>query len=124
MRNRNSGGGDSYIVALEMDCPTSVYNLIISDLLPAGFEIENPRLDADCVPRINLDVAMLPAHFEMRDDRVILAFDELSKGASRYYYIVRAVTAGTFSHPPVHVECMYNPSIRASVPASVIEIHE
>ncbi len=116
--------GDSYIVALEMDCPTSVYNLIISDLLPAGFEIENPRLDADCVPRINLDVAMLPAHFEMRDDRVILAFDELSKGASRYYYIVRAVTAGTFSHPPVHVECMYNPSIRASVPASVIEIHE
>nr|HQH13053.1 hypothetical protein [Candidatus Sumerlaeota bacterium] len=76
------------------------------------------------IPQAKLAAPLTPFHFEIRDDRAIAAFDELGKGAYKYYYVVRAVTPGKYVHPPLQADCMYNPSIRASIPASEIEVKE
>ncbi len=80
----------------------------VSDLLPAGFEIENPRLtEATQYPFVKN--ASHPEYMDIRDDRINLytAF----RGGKRqqvFYYAVRAVTAGDFVYPPVVAEAMYD----------------
>jgi len=101
-------------------CDNLSKNVIVADLLPAGFEIENPRLDADVLAGQKLEGAATPAYLEIRDDRLVVAFDALEAGTHHFYYLVRAVTPGSFQYPPVHAECMYDPAVRgASLPGSV-----
>ena len=112
----------SYVVKLEIECVRTTKNVVVADLLPAGFEIENPRLQVDAMPGKTFKAAVTPAYLEIRDDRLVTAFDELKKGTSYFYYIVRAVTPGRFQHPPVTTECMYDASIRGRSAASTIEV--
>lgn len=149
--------GESYVVDLTISCDQDTKNVIVADLLPAGFEVENPRLDANVLaaqgkgdvvaegtppaqreeseedneyeygrdhPRQSKATAgaVTPEYLELRDDRLLAAFMELPKGAHHYYYVVRAVTPGTFQYPGVHAECMYDPMIHASSAAGAIEI--
>lgn len=110
----------SYVVKLEIDCDDTVKNLIVADLLPAGFEIENPRLNPDALPQQAFPGAVTPTYLEVRDDRLVLAFDALSKGRHQFYYVVNAVTPGAYQYPAVEAECMYDASVRgASAPSSV-----
>ncbi|MBI3117457.1 MAG: hypothetical protein HYZ00_02145, partial [Candidatus Hydrogenedentes bacterium] len=112
--------GKSYLATLTFSCIEDVENLIVADLLPAGFEIENPRLDPDVMEGLEPEGAVTPSYLEIRDDRLVLAFDSLGSGPHKFYYLVRAVTPGTFSQPPVQAECMYAPAIHGhSVPGSV-----
>ncbi len=80
----------------------------VSDLLPAGLEIENPRLtEATAYPFIQN--ATVPEYMDIRDDRINLYTS--FRGGKRqqvFYYAVRAVTAGTFVYPPVTAEAMYD----------------
>lgn len=115
---------DSFVVGVEITCDSRLENVVVADLLPAGFEIENPRLDSDAVPAAEFEKAITPSYVDMRDDRLIAAFDELKEGVSRFYYIVSAVTPGKYQHPAVSAECMYDPSIRASSMPNVIEVSE
>ena len=66
----------------------------VSDLLPAGLEIENPRLtEATAYPFIQN--ATVPEYMDIRDDRINLYTS--FRGGKRqqvFYYAVRAVTAG------------------------------
>ncbi len=57
--------------------------VLLADRLPAGLEIENPRLvESGDVKSISwLDSALKPEHSEFRDDRFVAAFN-LSSGAS------------------------------------------
>ena len=83
-----------------------VENVVITDMLPAGFEIENPRIsegrDFDWTSnRIH------PEHFDVRDDRINFYLDPSS--TEKYlYYTVRAVTRGTYKMGPVSADAMYN----------------
>jgi len=87
-----------------------ITNLAVVDRLPAGFEVENPRLGRDVLddlPGQALDVASM----NLRDDRVEL-FGDLPGGATRVFsYAVRAVTSGTFTAPPAQAEAMYDPEV-------------
>lgn len=80
----------------------------VSDLLPAGLEIENPRLtEATAYPFIGN--ATVPEYMDIRDDRINLYTS--FRGGKRqqvFYYAVRAVTAGSFVYPPVTAEAMYD----------------
>ncbi len=109
----------SYLVNLRMKCESEFDNVIVADQLPAGFEVENPRLSPDSMPHLGLHNTVAPSHLDIRDDRVILAFDSLDETDEHrqwenYYYVVRAVTPGRFQHPAVAAECMYDPSISAT----------
>ena len=87
--------------------------VLLVDRLPAGFEIDNPKLaDSDTVaglPWLKRDVE--PAHTEFRDDRFVAAFDREPDQAAFFTvaYMVRAVSPGRYVHPAAQVEDMYRP---------------
>lgn len=116
--------GDSYVVSLRITCNDSAKNMVIADLLPAGFEIENPRLDPNAPAARRAASNVKPSYIDIRDDRLILAFNSLSKGSRTFSYVVRAVTPGEYQYPPVTIECMYDASIRGASEASSIVVEE
>ena len=87
--------------------------LLLVDKLPAGLEIDNPKLvESGSVEGLDwLKQDVTPAHTEYRDDRFVAAFDR-QRGQSAFFsvaYIVRAVAPGRYVHPPATVEDMYLP---------------
>lgn len=85
---------------------SSVENVAISDMLPAGFEIENPRIGD--VPELQwVTNASNPDHIDIRDDRINL-FATASGTEKHFYYMVRAVSKGRFHQGPVSADAMYN----------------
>lgn len=97
------------IVVIRIALKTSgnyIDNIVVSDMLPAGFEIENPRIkDVPGTSWIKDDSN--PLHFDIRDDRINL-FVGASSNTQYYYYAVRCVTKGTFKMGPVSADAMYN----------------
>ena len=88
-----------------------VYNLAITDRIPAGFEIENTRLDTSS--NLFLKKAdFIPDYVDIRDDRINI-FGSLTKQSAVYYYMIRAVNRGKYNLPPVKAELMYRPKIRS-----------
>jgi uncharacterized protein YfaS (alpha-2-macroglobulin family) len=87
--------------------------IIVADYLPAGFEIDNPRLvsSGDTGTLSWIEDAKDPAHSEFRDDRFTAAFDRASsdKAAFTVAYVVRAVSPGKYVLPQAYVEDMYRP---------------
>jgi alpha-2-macroglobulin len=120
--------GDSYVVGLTIQGDWDLENVVVADLLPAGFEIENPRLDAEILPKDTFEEAITPSYLDVRDDRIVLAFDRLGDRQHRqrkthqFYYVVRAVTPGLYQYPPVTAECMYDARVRGASEAGNITI--
>jgi len=99
--------------------------ILVSDLLPAGFEIDNPGL----VSSASLtNFGWLPqteaAHLEFRDDRFVAAFNRAGSEdrAITLAYVVRAVTPGTYAAPPATVEDMYRPQFSARTATGMVEV--
>jgi len=101
-----------------------VDNVVLQALLPAGLEVENPRLEStERLPWAG-GKGDAPEHQDLRDDRVLLflslpgatvAQDGARKDAwQAYYSVLRAVTPGTFALPPTQAEAMYDPGILAA----------
>jgi uncharacterized protein YfaS (alpha-2-macroglobulin family) len=100
--------------------------IIVADYLPAGFEIDNPRLvssgDSGTLGWIQL--AKAPEHAEFRDDRFTAAFNRTSKDAAIFTvaYVVRAVAPGTYTHPQAFVEDMYRPDRFGRTATGTLEV--
>lgn len=89
--------------------------LMVSDPLPAGFEIDNPNLmrAGDVAALDWLQTEENPAMTQFRQDRFLAALDWRGDQPFRLAYIVRAVSPGDFLHPAASVEDMYRPEMRA-----------
>ena len=89
--------------------------LMVSDPLPAGFEIDDPNLLAsgDISAFDWLDATTDVAHSEFRQDRFLTQVDRTDNSPFTLAYVVRAISPGTFHHPAASVEDMYRPDIRA-----------
>ncbi len=89
---------------------------LITDWVPAGFEIENPDLTHDDVTDSLtwLGDKTPTAHTAWRADRFEAALIP-QEGNNTFVaaYAVRAVTQGTFTLPPVRIVDMYRPYYRA-----------
>ena len=84
-------------------------NMVITDLLPMGLEIENARLSTSAtLPWIKQSV--VADYIDIRDDRINI-FLTVKPDEQRYYFTTRAVTTGKFTVPPVRIEAMYDPEI-------------
>lgn len=113
--------GDTLIVELDIEARMDIPDALVTDLLPGGLEVENLNLGGAqqwagvVIDGINLDqhdAAAQVLHEEYRDDRYAAALN-LSRGdAAHVFYLVRAVTPGTYTVPPPLVEDMYRPAIR------------
>jgi uncharacterized protein YfaS (alpha-2-macroglobulin family) len=105
----------------------AVPNMAVQTLLPTGLEVENPRLAT--TERLDWmeDGPFDAAYQDLRDDRVLL-FGDLPFDADNpdewrsQYVLVRAVSAGEFTLPPVRVEAMYDPAVFAQGEAGSLEV--
>ncbi|WP_082508040.1 alpha-2-macroglobulin family protein [Methylobacterium sp. Leaf113] len=105
---------DRLVVVLTVtEAKASAGRLLLVDRLPAGLEIDNPKLlDADALTGLAFaksDVA--PVHTEFRDDRFVAAYERTPEQSAffRVAYTVRAVSPGTYVHPAATIEDMYRP---------------
>lgn len=93
-------------LVLENAYSTAVDNVVLTDLIPAGFEIENPRTKD--IPGMDwIKDAMSPTAIDVRDDRIHF-FVDASRSRQAYYYAVRAVSAGVYQMGPTSADAMYN----------------
>lgn len=86
-------------------------NIVITDMIPAGFEIENSRLLDNS--RIDDTGNMAIDHEDIRDDRMILFTDLPAKGVAKYKYLLRVVNKGVYVYPGISAEAMYNDEFRS-----------
>ena len=72
--------------------------MLVSDLLPAGFEIDNPvSVSSADLANFRWLAQTEAAHLEFRDDRFVAAFNrEKRRQHFTLAYVVRAVTPGTY----------------------------
>ncbi len=112
--------GDRIEVTLTITPSAPLRDLIVTDMIPGGMEIENERLagGADLPPSPNRTYGV---RAEMRDDRLLLFIDYLEK-PMEYKYLLRAVSRGTFTVPPLAAEGMYEPDTGAVTGAGAAEI--
>ncbi|MBI2895624.1 MAG: Ig-like domain-containing protein [Deltaproteobacteria bacterium] len=139
--------GDLVRVTLHVVVPQRRNFVVVDDPVPAGFEIVNfdlatsaqgwrsagsgyaadePDQDHDYDDDYgDVDPTYQPFyHRENRDDRVVLAANDLEPGNYRYEYVARAVTPGRYLVPPTHAEEMYTPETFGRTEATTITVRE
>jgi uncharacterized protein YfaS (alpha-2-macroglobulin family) len=83
-------------------------NVVVVDMLPTGFEIENPRLESrEGIPWLKAQ-DFKPDYLDIRDDRLIFFGTFPRQRERKFYYALRAVTQGEFTLPPIAAEAMYD----------------
>ncbi len=103
-----------FVVVLKMTEPQPQYGrIVVADYLPAGFEIDNPRLvsSGDTGTLSWIADAAEPVSSEFRDDRFTAAFEreQNSPPVFSVAYLVRVVSPGHYVLPQAKVEDMYRP---------------
>jgi uncharacterized protein YfaS (alpha-2-macroglobulin family) len=111
------------VVEVENTSGADVENLALVDRLPAGFEIENPRLGRTTKPDWIKDDDQWTVDFmNLRDDH-LEAFGRLpAKAVRQVVYTVRAVTSGTFTQPPIELEAMYDATLWARAKGGAVTV--
>ena len=100
--------------------------IMVADYLPAGFEIDNPRLvsSGDTGTLSWIEDGEEPEDTEFRDDRFTAAFDRASndKAVFTVAYVVRAVSPGKYVLPQAYVEDMYRPDRFGRTGTGTVEV--
>jgi hypothetical protein len=116
-----------FVVVLRITEPDPQFGrVIVADYLPAGFEIDNPKLvsSGDTGTLSWIKDAKEPEHSEFRDDRFSAAFERHPKDpvAFAVAYVVRAVSPGRYVLPQAYVEDMYRPDRFGRTETGSIEV--
>ena len=136
---------ERFVAVVKVEATDAGGRVLLVDHLPAGFEIENPRIvdsgDIKSLPWLNTTAQ--PEHSEFRDDRFVAAFNFSGAkvrsantqgtpdgttqatgpaASATVAYVVRAVTPGTFVHPAATVEDMYRPQRYARTAAGTLTV--
>lgn len=93
----------------------NTHEIMVLDLLPAGFEIETVKFD-DAYLKSSfgwLKNLTELSRVEKRDDRYMSAFRMDKPGEFAMTYFVRALNPGTYRYPGATVESMYRPEFSA-----------
>jgi len=118
---------DLLVVILEGASSGSLeHQALVTDLLPAGFAIENVRVaDSGQLGALSWLGVLSPAHHvDFRADRFVAAVD-LSKERPgfRLVYLARAVTPGDYLAPGAFVEDMVRPHLNARAAAARVRVN-
>ena len=103
--------GDLIVAEITVKALTAnLENVVVVDMLPTGFEIENPRLESRAgIPWLKVQ-GFKPDYIDIRDDRLIFFGTFPRQRERKFYYALRAVTQGEFTLPPIVAEAMYDPT--------------
>jgi alpha-2-macroglobulin len=118
---------DRFVVLLTVTEPQPQFaRVALTDYVPAGFEIDNPRLvsSGDTGTLGWIETAGTPVHTEFRDDRFTAAFERRKDDPTTYSvaYVVRAVSPGTYVLPQAVVEDMYRPDRFGRTETGAVEV--
>lgn len=118
---------ERFAVVLKITEPQPQFGrVIVVDHLPAGFEIDNPRLvsSGETGTLAWIEDAAEPASSEFRDDRFSAAFNRKSGDGAVFAvaYVVRAVSPGRYVHPQAYVEDMYRPDRFGRTGTGTVEV--
>lgn len=116
-----------FAVVLKITEPRPQYGrVLVADYLPAGFEIDNPRLvSSGDTGRLDwIKNAAQPVHAEFRDDRFSAAFERNKDSPAVFTvaYVVRAVSPGRYVLPQAYVEDMYRPDRFGRTGTGTVEV--
>ena len=115
--------GQVLVARLTLQAEQAMPDALVVDLLPAGLEAENLNLgDGAQWDGVSIEGVALAdragqadlRHEEYRDDRYAAALALGQGTTARLYYLVRAVTPGTYTVPPPQAEDMYQPTLRGT----------
>ncbi len=113
---------DLLVVRISINCNVDILeNVAITDMLPAGFEIENPRL-TETTNYSFIKNASSPEYLDIRDDRMNLYTSFKGRKQQVFYYLVRAITQGEFMHAPVVAEAMYDANYYSASGAGKVRV--
>ncbi|MCQ2397158.1 MAG: MG2 domain-containing protein [Lentisphaeria bacterium] len=99
----------------------SIDNFVICDLLPGCLEIEDAQFATrshEAATRIKIENRLNLEYHENRFDR-FLGFGSMATASANTFevsYNARVVNTGDFAIPPVTIESMYHPEIKAIAP--------
>ena len=115
--------GDLIVAEITVKALTAnLENVVVVDMLPTGFEIENPRLESRAgIPWLKAQ-DFKPDYLDIRDDRLIFFGTFPRQRERKFYYALRAVTQGEFTLPPVAAEAMYDATKSTVTGSTRIEI--
>jgi hypothetical protein len=109
-------------ITLENTARNMIENVVVSDILPACLEIENPRISS--IPELAWIKDMsTPDHTDIRDDRIHY-YTTADEKPRHFYYLTRAVSTGKFNLGPVSADAMYDGSYHSYHGAGVIVIND
>jgi uncharacterized protein YfaS (alpha-2-macroglobulin family) len=99
--------GDLLVCVLTVESLNgAMNNVVVQNLIPAGLEVENPRLKTtETLPWITGSSDC--TNVDIRDDQVLYFVELPGSGALTFYTLLRAVTPGVFQQQPVFAEAMY-----------------
>jgi uncharacterized protein YfaS (alpha-2-macroglobulin family) len=99
-------------ITIQTSFATGLKNVAITDILPAGLEIENPRITATKELDWIKDQSYA-SYMDVRDDRINYFMDLQAARSETLYYMCRAVSKGRFILGPVQADAMYDGSIHS-----------
>lgn len=122
-----------------------INDLVVQDLLPAGFEavIQTPVAKTDeeqasdgeasgeesadssswWKDRLSVGGNWKPQYADIREDRVVL-YGSITNELAEYQYKIKAISAGIFNVPPIYATDMYQPTLRAHSSAGKISVDD
>ena len=100
----------------------SAYNVAITDLIPSGFEIENPRLSTSAELQ-SYKSTMNIQYMDIRDDRLILFTNLPWNKPQVFYYMLRVVNKGRFNLPVINAEAMYDPEFNSTNGRGTVRVY-
>jgi alpha-2-macroglobulin len=113
--------GELVVCRIKVRAAQAVDNVVVSDMIPAGFEVENTRLTNDDYSWIK-DLGKTPDNLDIRDDRVNVFLSFGAAEQMEFSYLVRAVNLGTYLQPAITAEAMYDPTIRSMHSGQIVRI--
>ncbi|RYE25817.1 MAG: alpha-2-macroglobulin family protein [Sphingobacteriales bacterium] len=109
-------------ISIESQNNRNIDNVAITDMLPAGFEIENTRL-LEMPNMAWIKNASEGDYMDIRDDRINY-FTSVSGTPKYFYYMVRAVSPGSYQLGPLQADAMYNGSYHSYNGAGVVKVSD
>ncbi len=121
----NIAQNDKIVVVIKVTPETDRFaRLMVNDPLPAGFEIDNPRLlqsgSTSSLPW--LDNLIDATHSEFHKDRFLAAVDWSGNRSFKLAYVLRAISAGKFHQPAAHITDMYRTDLGGNTASGTVTV--
>lgn len=116
---KNTKSGEKFWMEVLINPKSSnineVDNMVINQIIPSGWEIDNLRVTDSKMPKWIEDKTkdVEVSYLDIRDDRVMWFFDYKGNKSCSFFIKVNAVTKGEYDFPGTTLEAMYDNNFKA-----------